>query len=67
MTKAEFVQLWSIQFTAAYVADNYNRMATSGWKPDTETAVKRAILVEDAVMMAELAWEKFTELSPKYF
>lgn len=62
MNRDEFIRLYVIQFCAAYVATNYNQNCTLGW-----TDANRDPPMEDAIHLAECAWEKALEHGAKYF
>ena len=69
MEKEEFIRLWAIQFSAAYMAVRYDDHCSRNWgkgvNENTSEATRKAIIAEDAVFMAERAWEAFNDLCPQ--
>ncbi len=62
MTKTEFVKLYAIKFSAARMAIEYQDHCDAGW-----TGERSVPPVEDALRLAEHAWDAFLDSDDNYF
>lgn len=62
MTREEFIRLYAIQFCASFTAVHYDENCIHGRHDEARNPP-----VEDAIHLAEEAWEHFREHGVKYF